>query len=79
MRRYPASRVPAILAATAEVAGVNAYLASFHARAVRRLQPGCDRPQGADVDAAVVPHSGHWIMEHNRQAMIDLVTGFRAK
>jgi pimeloyl-ACP methyl ester carboxylesterase len=33
----------------------------------------------ADVEAAVVPHSGHWIMEENPQATIDPVTGFLAK
>jgi pimeloyl-ACP methyl ester carboxylesterase len=33
----------------------------------------------ADVDAAVVPHSGHWIMEQNPRATIALVTGFLAK
>jgi pimeloyl-ACP methyl ester carboxylesterase len=32
-----------------------------------------------DVEAAVVPHSGHWIMEENPQATIDLVTRFLAR
>jgi pimeloyl-ACP methyl ester carboxylesterase len=32
-----------------------------------------------DVEAAVVPHSGHWIMEQSPQATIDLATRFLAK
>jgi pimeloyl-ACP methyl ester carboxylesterase len=32
-----------------------------------------------DVSAGIVPASGHWIMEENPQATIELVTGFIAK
>jgi pimeloyl-ACP methyl ester carboxylesterase len=32
-----------------------------------------------NAEAAVVPHSGHWIMEENPRATIDLVTRFLAK
>jgi pimeloyl-ACP methyl ester carboxylesterase len=33
----------------------------------------------SNVEVGVVPHSGHWIMEENPQATIDLVTGFLAR
>jgi pimeloyl-ACP methyl ester carboxylesterase len=33
----------------------------------------------SNVEGEIVPHSGHWIMEENPQATIDLVTGFLAK
>lgn len=34
---------------------------------------------GSDVTAAIIPASGHWIMEENPQATIQLITGFIAK
>jgi len=34
---------------------------------------------GSDVTGAILPDSGHWIMEENPQATIRLVTGFIAK
>ena len=33
----------------------------------------------SNVTGAIVPHSGHWIMEENPQATIDLVVGFLAR
>lgn len=33
----------------------------------------------ANVTGAIVPNSGHWIMEENPQAIIKLVTEFLAK
>jgi pimeloyl-ACP methyl ester carboxylesterase len=34
---------------------------------------------GSDVTAAIIPASGHWIMEENPQATIQHITGFIAK
>ena len=33
----------------------------------------------SDVKGGIVPNSGHWIMEENPKATIDLVTGFIGK
>jgi pimeloyl-ACP methyl ester carboxylesterase len=33
----------------------------------------------SNVTGGIVPHSGHWIMEENPQATIDLVVGFLGK
>jgi pimeloyl-ACP methyl ester carboxylesterase len=33
----------------------------------------------SNVTGALVPHSGHWIMEENPQATIKLVTEFLAR
>ena len=33
----------------------------------------------SDVTGAIVPDSGHWIMEENPQATVTLVSGFIAK
>jgi pimeloyl-ACP methyl ester carboxylesterase len=33
----------------------------------------------SNVTGGIVPHSGHWIMEENPQATIELVVGFLAR
>jgi pimeloyl-ACP methyl ester carboxylesterase len=55
-------------------------------RSMRNRMP-CTTPSMADelrfvasnVNGAIVPHSGHWIMEENPQATIKIVTEFLAK
>jgi pimeloyl-ACP methyl ester carboxylesterase len=37
------------------------------------------RAAASNVTEAIVPHSGHWIMEENPTATIKLVTDFLAK
>ena len=37
------------------------------------------RSAASNVTGGIVPNSGHWIMEENPQATVELVTGFLAK